>query len=79
MGTSLTMKALENAIQLAGGQTQLARRLGGSVKQAYIWNWLNRDKRVPGEYVIPIEKAVDGKVTRHELRPDLYPKDGEAA
>ncbi|MFI9652822.1 transcriptional regulator [Guyparkeria halopsychrophila] len=65
--------ALARAVDLAGSQSELARRIG--VDQPHIWNWLNRGrKRVPGEYVIPIEEAVGGAVTRQQLRPDLYPE-----
>lgn len=64
-------EALSRAIELVGGQTQLARLLG--VKQANVWHWLNRAHNVPGEYVLAIEKATGGKVGRHDLRPDLYP------
>jgi len=64
-------EALSRAIELVGGQTQLARLLG--VKQANVWHWLNRADHVPGEYVLAIEKATGGKVGRHDLRPDLYP------
>lgn len=61
---------LQRAVAEAGSQTELARRIG--VRQMHIWNWLNRSKgKVPGEYVLPIEKATG--VSRHELRPDLYP------
>lgn len=67
--------ALAKAIEVVGGQTQLARLLG--VKQANVWHWLNKAERVPGEYVLAIETATGGQVTRHDLRPDLYP-DAEA-
>lgn len=67
--------ALAKAIDVVGGQTQLARLLG--VKQANVWHWLNKADRVPGEYVLAIETATGGQVTRHDLRPDLYP-DAEA-
>ncbi len=63
--------ALVKAIEVVGGQTQLARLLG--VKQANVWHWLNKADRVPGEYVLAIETATGGQVTRHALRPDLYP------
>ncbi|MEK9971295.1 MAG: molecular chaperone TorD family protein [Ferrovibrio sp.] len=63
--------ALAKAIETVGGQTQLARLLG--VKQANVWHWLNKADRVPGEYVLAIEAATGGQVTRHDLRPDLYP------
>jgi len=37
--------------------------------------WLGRKKGVvPAEYVLPIEHATNKKITRHELRPDLYPE-----
>lgn len=68
--------ALERAITFAGSQAALAKSLG--VKPQYVWNWLNRDGKVPAEQVIPIEVATEGKVTRHELRPDLYPEDQPA-
>ena len=64
-------EALNKAIAIVGGQTQLARLLG--VKQANVWHWLNKADRVPGEYVLAIEKATGGEVSRHDLRPDLYP------
>ena len=70
-------EALSRAIELVGGQTQLARLLG--VKQANVWHWLNRAHNVPGEYVLAIEKATGGKVGRHDLRPDLYPQAPVAA
>lgn len=69
-------EALTKAIAIVGGQTQLARLLG--VKQANVWHWLNKAVHVPGEYVLAIEKATGGEVTRHQLRPDLYP-DANAA
>lgn len=61
--------ALKEAIRLAGSQAELARRIGK--KQAHVWNWLNRDGRIPAEAVLPIESATG--VSRSELRPDLYP------
>ncbi len=62
---------LASAVALVGGQAQLARLLG--VSQPHVWHWLHKAVRVPGEYVIAIEKATGGKISRHELRPDLYP------
>ena len=70
------MEALKRAVEIAGGQTALAEALG--VKQAHVWNWLNRDNALPAEYCIPIERATDGRVTRHELRPDIYPDERAA-
>ena len=69
--------ALEKAVELAGGQTALARAV--DVKQGHIWWWLNRSGKAPAEKCIDIERATAGAVTRHELRPDVYPIEPEAA
>ncbi|HXC39847.1 MAG TPA: Cro/CI family transcriptional regulator [Burkholderiales bacterium] len=50
-------------------QEAFAKRLG--VTQSAVSQWIR--KRVPGERVLAIEAATDGIVSRHELRPDLYP------
>ncbi|EOR7631926.1 YdaS family helix-turn-helix protein, partial [Escherichia coli] len=48
--------ALSEAIALAGGQSELARKLTASsgrlVKQQHVWNWLNREKRPPAKLSI---------------------------
>ena len=67
----VSMEGLEKAIALLGGQSALGRALG--IKQQLVWNWLNRTRKVPAEYAIPIEKATDGRISRHQIRPDLYP------
>jgi DNA-binding transcriptional regulator YdaS (Cro superfamily) len=67
------LAALKKAINIKGGQVALSKAIGTT--QGHVWNWLNRDRQIPAEYVIPIEKAVNGAVTRHELRPDIYPKE----
>lgn len=72
---------LQCAVRLAGGQSALAREAskhatnGRKLTQRAIWKWLNRARGpVPTDiWVIPIEKAVQGRVTRHQLRADLYP------
>lgn len=65
----MKINPLQKAINIAGSQSALARAIG--VTQAHIWNWLNRNKKVPASQVIKIEKAVG--VSRHDLRPDIYP------
>lgn len=67
---------LERAVDELGSQAALAKAL--NVKPQHVWNWLNRDKKVPAEQVLAIEAATSGKVTRHELRPDLYPEERAA-
>ncbi len=57
-------------------QTELARRLGKS--PGLVWQWLNEHRPIYAEQVLPIERATGGKVSRHDLRPDLYPRDNAA-
>lgn len=49
----------------------MARACG--VKQAHVWNWLNKGRRqVPAEYAVAIERATNKRVTRYQLRPDVF-------
>lgn len=58
---------------MVGGQSALARAIGGTVKQAHVWYWLNTEgAKVPPEHCAAIEAATAGKVTRQELRPDVF-------
>lgn len=59
--------ALERAITEAGGVVSLARAINVTSQAISQWD------RVPAERVLAVEKATGGKVTRHDLRPDLYP------
>ena len=64
-------QALRRACKLAGGQKPLADKIGTT--QSQVWYWLERSKKgVPAEFVLPIERATG--VSRHEMRPDLYPR-----
>lgn len=62
--------AIQRAVACIGGQSALARALG--LKPQAVQRWC-RVGTVPAERVLQVERLVDGKVTRHELRPDLYP------
>jgi DNA-binding transcriptional regulator YdaS (Cro superfamily) len=64
---SMTLLALEEAVELAGGQTALARTIGK--EQGHVSTWLRRDK-VAAECVLAIEAATG--VSRHRLRPDVF-------
>jgi pyruvate,orthophosphate dikinase len=59
--------ALEQAILEAGGVAALARAI--NVTSQAISQW----ERVPAERAIAVETATGGKITRHQLRPDIYP------
>lgn len=63
------MNAIERVCELMGGQTALAKYL--DVTPQAISDWV-RKGRVPPARVLSIEKAVNGRVTRHELRPDVF-------
>jgi len=63
------MTALERAIAKVGGVVELARLIK-STPQVVV-NW--RKRGIPAKRVLDIERATEGKVTRHQLRPDLYP------
>jgi DNA-binding transcriptional regulator YdaS (Cro superfamily) len=62
--------ALSRAVELVGGQSALARSVG--VSQATVWYWLNKMPHAPAEFVVAIEAATGGEVTRGELRPDIF-------
>lgn len=73
MKRNITPKeALIQVLKIVGGQTNLASLCG--LKQQTIHVWLKKYGRVPVERVLQIEKVVNGAVTRHELRPDIYPE-----
>jgi len=77
------LKALEEAVDLVGGQSELARRvakLSGNrkIKQAHVWKWLNKSKKTPPDYVLHVESATELRISRHKLAPKLYPIESAA-
>lgn len=59
--------ALAEAVKRAGSQAALAKAIG--VTQQTVSNWLKA--KTAAEYVLAIERETD--VSRHLLRPDIYP------
>ena len=62
-------KVFEQAVAIAGGQSRFARAIGctpGNVSQL-----LKKGSPLPGHFVLKAEAATG--VSRHELRPDIYP------
>lgn len=60
-----------------GNQSKLAKELETS--QAHVWHRLNKSKDdapIPPKWVLHLERITG--TPRHEIRPDLYPRD-EAA
>ncbi len=66
---------IEQAVEHAGGQQALAEKVG--VRYQAVQKWI-RAKRVPAERVLAIEEATGGAVSRHDLRPDIYPRESRA-
>jgi len=64
------MNSLDKAIDLAGSVSELATLINASPNQ--VSNW--RTRGVPIEQCVAIEIAVDGKVSRRDLRPDDWQK-----
>lgn len=62
------MTPIEQAVNIVGGQAALARVIG--VSQPAVFKWV-RNGRPGAVYVLAIEKATG--VSRHDLRPDIYP------
>lgn len=61
------------------GQTATALALRMGCHHSQITRWANKSRRVPAEQVIPLERATDGQVSRHDSRPDIYPPPVEEA
>lgn len=64
-------EALVRAVEIIGSQQALADLC--EVSQPTVWRWLNQSKQLPAEYVLRVEAATG--VSRHLLRPDIYPRD----
>jgi len=66
----MSTEALQKAICEIGTQGRLAALLGK--QQGHVGKWLHRDKKVPADMCLAIERVTGGKVTRYELRPDVF-------
>ncbi|HYS46741.1 MAG TPA: YdaS family helix-turn-helix protein [Rhizomicrobium sp.] len=56
-------------------QVAVARAVG--VSPQAVSEILRRGRRVPAEWCLALETATAGAVSRHDLRPDLYPNPKE--
>jgi len=61
--------AFEKARDTAGGVPKLADQIGCS--RANLYSLFSRGRPCPPALVLPVERATG--ISRHELRPDLYP------
>jgi DNA-binding transcriptional regulator YdaS (Cro superfamily) len=67
--TPTGIAALDLACRLLGSQDSLADTL--QIKSPSITGWRDRN-RVPAERCREIEAATHGRVTRYQLRPDVF-------
>ena len=68
-------EALCEAVRLAGSQGKLARTC--EVSPTAVWKWLRQSRRLPAEFVLRVEAQTG--VSRHLLRPDIYPVERKRA
>lgn len=69
--TTTPEAALRAAVELLGSQAAMARLCG--VSQPAVFLWLKKPSGPPAEHVLKIEFATG--VSRHDLRPDIYPRE----
>lgn len=62
---------VRRAIKIAGSQARLAKKAGLS-QQAISKMLSNGAKKISPESAIALETATDGKVSRHDFRPDIF-------
>lgn len=70
----MNQNAAMRAAEAAGSQSALARVLGCTPQNVQKWC---ASGRIPAERVLLVEQATG--VSRHELRPDLYPDESLTA
>ena len=69
----MVMNSIERAVKAAGGSHALAKRL--EISRQAIEKWVAKGT-IPAERVLEIEQITG--VSRHVLRPDLYPRNTAA-
>lgn len=84
MGKPDFQRPITDAVAACGGSAaELARRLTRlaiargyrPITRAGVAQW----QKCPSERVLDVERATESKVTRYDLRPDLYPRNEAAA
>jgi DNA-binding transcriptional regulator YdaS (Cro superfamily) len=67
------MNSIQKAVQAAGGAKALAKKL--EISRQAVEKWIEHE-RIPAERVLELEEFTG--ISRHDLRPDLYPRDSAA-
>lgn len=79
------LQALEKAVRVLGGQTALAKVCStdaARIKQQHVFNWLNRDKKLPEKHAVRVHRATalaGDPVYAWELCPDAFAEGDIAA
>lgn len=61
---------IQQAIDILGNQEALAREIG--LTQQGVSYLRNKSSQVPGEIAVAIHRATRGRVSKRDLRPDLF-------
>lgn len=67
--------ALAKAVRKAGSQSAFGRMIGR--RQSSVHDWLRDKKPLPAEFVLKVEAETG--ISRHDLRPDIYPREEQDA
>lgn len=59
---------LSKVVNMVGGQTALAHKLG--VGQSHVWKWINQNGQAPAKYIKKISALTNGEVTVEALLAD---------
>ena len=65
-----SIKALNEAIKIVGGHAQFVKQL--NIYDQLLAGWKQNQYGVTPTYVIAIERLTQGKVSRHDLRIDIF-------
>lgn len=65
-----SIKALNEAIKLAGGHAQFVKQL--KIYDQLLASWKQAQYGVSPEYVVAIEYLTQGKISRYDLRIDIF-------
>ena len=72
------LEYLKKAVNLLGGQRAFSKACGNGVTQQHVYNWLNRDQKLPEKYAYAVQAATAKKgdtVYMWQLCPMAFPKD----
>lgn len=71
------MDALKSCLEAEFGGNHSAMARAIDLKPQTVNEVLRSGKRVPAGWCVQLERASEGRFTRHQFRPDLYPRDDE--